>query len=121
MIHTLKIFIFVFIATFILDFIIELKGEEILYAMLLKNSFIQPFMASLIGLIPNCAASVILTQSYISGALSFGSLIAGLCSGAGIGLLILFKRNKNTSENIKILLLLYFIGSISGLIINILI
>lgn len=116
--HTVKIFIFVFIATFILSLAIEAAGEERIASYLLKDSFFQPFIASLIGLIPNCAASVVLTQSFLSGAISFGSLIAGLCSGAGVGVLLLIKRNKNVKQNIFIIGILYVIGSLSGMIIN---
>lgn len=114
-IHTVKIFIFVFIASLLLGLAIEFTGEEKLTVFLLKDSFIQPFIASLIGLIPNCAASVILTQGFLDGIITFGSLVAGLCSGAGVGLLVLFKRNKNLKENSAILILLILIGSVSGL------
>ena len=114
LIHTVKIFLFVFIASFIFSLAIEITGEEKLTSLFLKESFIQPFIASLIGLIPNCAASVILTQGFLNGIISFGSLVAGLCSGAGVGLLVLFKRNKNLKENITILIILILIGTLSG-------
>lgn len=117
-VHTLKIFAFIFVSTFIIDFIIEYSGKEVLFELLLKDSPLQPFIASLIGLIPNCASSVILTQSYVSRALSLGALIAGLCSGSGVGLLLLFKRNHNLKENLKILSVLYFSGAIFGTIIH---
>ena len=117
-IHTLKIFAFIFVSTFVIDFIIEFSGKDALYELLLKDSPLQPFAASLIGLIPNCASSVILTQSYVSGALSLGALIAGLCSGSGVGLLLLFKRNRNIKENLKILSVLYISGAIFGLVIH---
>lgn len=116
--HTVKIFIFVFLATVILSFVIETVGQEKISSYLLKNSFFQPFVAALIGLIPNCAASVVLTQSFLSGAISFGSLIAGLSSGAGVGILLLIKRNKNIKQNIFIISILYLIGVLSGVIIN---
>lgn len=117
-IHTIKIFVFIFISTFILSYIIEFFGEENFSNVLLKGSILQPFIASLIGLIPNCAASVILTQSFIKGAISFGSLIAGLSSGAGVGLLVLFRRNKNLKGNLTILGLLFLIGGILGMLIQ---
>ncbi len=119
-IHTVRIFIFVFIASFIFSLLVELIGEVKLTSLLLKDSFLQPFFASLIGLIPNCAASVILTQSFLKGIITFGSLVAGLCSGAGVGLLVLFKRNKNIKENITILVILVLIGTLSGLLIEVL-
>ena len=114
--HTLKIFIFVFVANVIFTFLIEAVGEETLAGYLLKDSVFQPFIASLIGLIPNCAASVLLAESYLSGVLNFGSLVSGLVSGAGVGILLLFKRNKNTKENLYILLLMYAIGVVCGFI-----
>ncbi len=117
-IHTVKIFIFIFIASFFLTVFTEIMGEDRLSEYLLKGSFLQPFIASLIGLIPNCVPSVILTESYISGMLDFGSLIAGLSSSAGVGLMILFKENKNLKENFIILLLLFLIGGISGSLIK---
>lgn len=120
-IHTIKIFVFIFIATFALTYIIEFFGEEKFATLLLKDSMFQPFIASFIGLIPNCAASVVLTQSFIKGAISFGSLIAGLSSGAGVGLLVLFKRNKSIKHNIMILLMLFLIGGISGTVLHILV
>ena len=116
--HTLKIFAFIFLATLILTFMIESVGEEKLAGYLLKDTVFQPFIAALIGLIPNCAASVILTKSFLSGAISFGSLIAGLSSGAGVGILVLVKRNKNVKENIFIIGALYFIGALSGIILQ---
>ena len=77
----------------------ELTGAEQLSAWLLGNTVFQPVLAALIGLIPNCAASVILTQLYLSGAISFASVVAGLCTGAGAGLLVLFKMNKDKRGN----------------------
>ena len=119
-VHTLKIFAFIFISTLAIDLVIAYTGKEVLFEILLKDSALQPFVASLIGLIPNCASSVILTQSYVSGALSLGSLIAGLCSGSGVGLLLLFRRNHNLKDNLRILGVLYFAGSVFGSIIHIL-
>ena len=118
--HTIKIFLFVLIANIIFTYAVESVGEKTLSDFLLKDSVFQPFAASLIGLIPNCAASGVLAESYISGVLSFGSLVAGLSSGAGVGVLLLFKRNKNIKQNFCILALLYAIGVVSGILIQIL-
>ena len=85
----------------------------------MTDSVLQPLIAGIIGFIPNCAASVVLTQLYIEGVVSFGSLIAGLCTGAGVGLLVLFRTNKHYKENFAIMGILYFFGVVTGLIINI--
>ncbi len=116
--HTIQIFIFLFITSLVLGFAIELLGEDRLGSILMTDSIFQPFLAALIGLIPNCAASVLLTNLYAAGSLSFGSVVAGLSTGAGLGIVVLFKTNKRHKENIAILLLLYAIGALSGLIIN---
>ncbi|MBS7297519.1 MAG: arsenic efflux protein [Eubacteriales bacterium] len=116
--HTVKIFLFVLIATLLITMLIEWIGEDRLSVYLLNGSVFQPFVSALVGLIPNCAASVVLTQSYLTGTISFGSLIAGLSSGAGVGILLLVKRNKNIKESIGIILLLYLIGSISGVLLQ---
>jgi hypothetical protein len=117
--HTLNIFIFILVISFVLNIIIKLIGENNLSYLLLHGSVFQPLIAGLIGLIPNCASSILLTELYLAGSISFASVIAGLSSGAGIGLIVLFKTNKNLKENIKILLLIYGIGVVSGIIIEI--
>ena len=116
--HTVKIFVFVFVATFIFTWLIDMVGEQNLSAYLMKNSVVQPFVAALIGLVPNCAASVILTQAFLAGTLSFGSLIAGLSSGAGVGILLLFKKNNNIKQSFGIVATLYIIGALSGVLLQ---
>ena len=117
--HTLNTILYIFIATFILNTVIFFVGEESISKVFLKDSFLAPFLASLIGLIPNCSASVVLTELYLKGALSFATAVAGLLTGSGVSLLVLFKSNKNLKENIKIVLLIYLIGVFSGIIIEI--
>lgn len=119
--HTIQIFAFLFIVSLILGMCIYLMGEERLNALLMTDSLFQPLIASLIGLIPNCAASVILTNLYVSGSLSFGSVVAGLSTGAGMGLVVLFRTNKNMKQNIGAVAMLYLIGAFSGLIIDLVI
>ena len=116
--HTLNTILYIFIATFILNTVIFFVGEESISKVFLKDSFLAPFLASLIGLIPNCSASVVLTELYLKGALSFATAVAGLLTGSGVSLLVLFKSNKNLKENIKIALLIYLIGAFSGIIIE---
>lgn len=117
--HTLNIFIFIVVCNFVINFIMEFGGMNYLKAILLKDNVFGPFITSLIGLIPNCAGSVVLTELFLNNAISFASLIAGLLSGAGIALLVLFKTNKNKRENFMILGIVYIIGAISGLILEI--
>lgn len=118
-IHTLSIISFIVVASFILNTLIYYIGEDNIGKMFLKGSLFGPFISSLIGLIPNCAASVVITELYLSNAINFSSLIAGLLTGAGVGILILFKENKNIKENLQILFTIYGIGAISGVIIEI--
>ena len=115
-----SIFIFIFIVSFILNLGFEYLGEDTISKIFLKDSFFSPFVASLIGLIPNCASSVAITTVYLSGAITFGSAMAGLLTNSGVALMVLFKINHNIKENMKILLLIYGIGVISGIIINLL-
>lgn len=118
--HTIKTLVFIFIVTFILNATFHYLGEEYLKSILSKNNFFTPFIASLIGLIPNCAASVVITELYLNGVISLAPTIAGLLTGSGIALLVLFDVNKNLKENIKIICLLYGIGVFVGLIIELL-
>jgi hypothetical protein len=117
--HTLNVFIFILIFSFILNITIHFIGEEMLSKLLMTGSVFQPIISGLIGLIPNCASSVLLTELFLSGNISFASIIAGLSSGSGIGLVILFKENKNLKENLKILALVYAIGVSIGLLIEV--
>lgn len=117
--HTLKLFLYIFVVSGILNFFIQAFGFDSIAAVLLGDSVFQPLLAALIGFIPNCAASVILTQLYLGGALSFASVTAGLCANAGVGLLVLFRVNHDRKENIKIAGLLYLISVTAGLLISI--
>lgn len=116
--HTLKTFIFIFIITFILNYIMDIFGNDFIENIFKKENVLAPFISSLIGLIPNCGASVVLTELYINNVISYSSIISGLLSGSGVAILVLFKNNKNLKENISILLLVYLIGAFSGIIIN---
>ena len=116
--HTVKTFLFILAVNLVLNGIIEGVGEEAMASILLTDSVFQPALAGLIGLIPNCASSIILTEMFVAGTLSLGSLIAGLCTGAGIGLVVLFKSNKNIIDNLKILGILYVTGTVFGMMIQ---
>ena len=115
LIHTLNITLYIFIITLIINIIIGIVGEEAIDGFIQSNNILGPVIASLIGLIPNCAASVIITNLYIHNTINAASLISGLLTGAGVGLIVLFKTNKkHLKENISIVGLLYVIGVISG-------
>lgn len=120
-IHTLNIFLFIIIITFILNVVIHFFGEENLSNLILNMPIIGPIIAGIVGLIPNCAGSVILTQLYLENVISIGSMIGGLLVGSGIGILVLFRVNKNMKENLKILGLLYAIGVVCGIVIDLII
>ena len=116
--HTLHIIIFILIVNIVMGAAVEFIGEDNIARLMLKDSVYQPFVTSLIGFIPNCAASVILTELYIGGSVSFGSLIAGLSTGAGVGLAVLFRTNRRLKENLTVAAVLYAVAVAAGLIIN---
>ncbi|MEE1196510.1 MAG: putative manganese transporter [Lachnospiraceae bacterium] len=119
--HTIQVFGFLLLFSGVLNLLIEAVGLDGISRCLLQGSILQPFFAALIGLIPNCASSVLLTELYLSGALSFASVIAGLCTNAGVGLVVLFRVNRNRKENMKILGFLYAIAVAAGVILSIVI
>lgn len=114
--HTINITLYIFIISLVLNIIIYFIGEDNLAHFLNSTPIIGPIIASLVGLIPNCASSVIITQLYLSKVLNFATMIAGLLVNTGVGLLILFRTNKDLKENIKITVLLFAIGVIFGII-----
>lgn len=116
--HTVSIFIFIVLITFILNLIIHSIGEDTLSNLIMNNKILGPMIAGLIGLIPNCASSVIISKLYIENVISASIMIAGLLVNAGVGLLVLFRVNRNLKENIKITTILYGIGVISGIILE---
>lgn len=116
--HTLRIFLFLLIVNLLLGVALEAVGEGNLSRLLLSGSVFQPFLTGLIGFIPNCAASVLLTELYLSGTLSFGSAVAGLCTGAGLGLAVLFRVNKPQKENFFLAGILYVGAVVTGSLCN---
>lgn len=116
--HTINIFIFILLFTFILNVIIYLIGEETIAGFLRNQPVFGPVIAGIIGLIPNCASSVLLTQMYLENVISAATMISGLLVGAGVGLAVLFKTNKGIKQNLKITALLYVIGVLSGILIE---
>ncbi len=118
--HTLSVFAFLFLVTLALNALIAHVGEERLGTVLLGHSILQPLLCALIGLIPNCAASVAITQLFLSGGISFGSAIAGLSAGAGLGMLVLFRENTSLADTFRIIGLLYGISAAAGVAIQLL-
>lgn len=116
--HTVSIFAIVLAANIVLGGLIHLVGEENLGKFMLSGSFFQPILAAVIGLIPNCAASVLITELYIGGALTLSSAVSGLCAGAGVGLIVLFRANRNLKDCVRIILLLFGISAAAGLLLS---
>ncbi|MBR3750684.1 MAG: arsenic efflux protein [Clostridia bacterium] len=116
--HVVAIAAFLFAVTFILNFAVELIGEDKLAAMLGGDSLLQPVICALFGFVPNCAASVVITELYVAGGLSFGSAVAGLCTGAGTGLLVLFRANRNHRENLFIVAVMLAAAVLSGVLLH---
>lgn len=119
-IHTLQVFGFILIITLILNLVIEYIGENTISDFLANKAILSVFLSGLVGLIPNCAASVIITQLFLEGFLGFGAMIAGLLVGAGVGLIVLFRVNDDIKENIRITSVLYIVGVIFGIAISLL-
>ena len=118
--HTLHIILFVFVITVILNLAFLFLGEDRLSSVISSRPVSGIFISGLIGLIPNCGASVLLTQMYLHGVLPASHLIAGLLDGAGVGLLILFRVNPDQKENLRITLLLYLLAVVFGMLIHLL-
>ena len=114
-IHTINIFIYILILSLILNIAIELIGTEKLGSLISNKPILGALISGAIGLIPNCASSVVLTECYLSEIINLGMMIGGLLINAGVGILVLFRVNKNQKENIFIVLGLYLIGVISGI------
>lgn len=119
-VHTVKITAFIFLISVVLNVIVSMLGIDAISNSVINMPVIGEMIAGLIGLIPNCGASVAITTLYLNGAINFGSMISGLLVGAGVGLLILFRVNDNKKQNFIILGILYFSGIVSGILINIL-
>ena len=116
--HTIKVFLFVFIITFVFNLGIETIGEEVLTHFIINKPVLGPIFSAIVGLLPNCAASIIITQMYIEGMITFGTLLAGVLTGAGVGVLVLLRVNEKKAESIKIISALYLFGVFWGVLFN---
>ncbi len=117
--HTFQIAFFIFVVTFALNLVLQVTGEDVLANLILDRPVLAPVLAGVVGLIPNCAGSVVLTQLYLKGTMGVGALMAGLFANSGVGLLVLFRVNHDRKENLKILGILYGIGVVAGILIGI--
>ena len=118
--HTWKIFLYIIVVSLALNFVIALIGEEALAAVVLDRPVFSLFASAIVGMIPNCASSVVLTQLYLGGVLSAGALMAGLLSGSGVGFLVLLRVNGDRKENLWIFGILYVMGVCGGALIQLL-
>ena len=118
--HTLQITAFILVISFALNVIVEGIGLERIGESVLNKPIIGEILAGLIGLIPNCGASVAITSLYLNGVMSFGTMMSGLLVGAGVGVMVLIKVNEDKKQNAVIIMLLYAIGVVAGILINML-
>lgn len=116
--HSAQVIVFIVVISLIVNLAIAIAGEEALAGLILNRPVIGQFLAGLIGLIPNCAASVVITTLYMEGAMSGGAMMSGLLVGAGIGLLVLFRTNRRLKENLQLTGILYVCGVLGGLIVD---
>lgn len=118
LVHTVKVFAFIFVFSVVLNLVMECGGEDALEWFASNNTVVASVITGLVGLVPNCAASVIITQLYLKQLISAGAMMAGLLVGAGVGVLVLFRTNRPLKQNWKITGLLYGIGVVAGLLID---
>ncbi len=118
LLHSLKIAFYIFIVNFVFGAIFFSVGEDAFASAMMGGKFIEPLITALVGLIPNCASSAVLTQTFIQGGICFGSFVGGLCSNAGLGLVVLFKNRKRLKRNVVLVLGLYIVAVAVGLAVN---
>ena len=118
LVHTMKVFGFIFLFSALLNLVLECGGEELLEWLADNHSALAAFITGVVGLVPNCAASVIITQLYLKQLISAGAMMSGLLVSAGVGVLVLFRTNRSWKQNLKITGMLYTIGVIAGLLID---
>ena len=116
--HALRVAAFILLVNLVLTMVIHAVGEDKFAAFLHSSRFAQPFIACLIGLIPNCASSVVLTETFLSGGILFGSCLAGLCANAGMGFVVLLKNLSQWKRNLLLLLFCYIVPVCIGLLFN---
>ena len=118
LLHTLKVAAFIFLVNFVLTAIVDSVGEPAFEAFMNRNRFVQPFITCAVGLIPNCASSVVITETFLSGGITFGSCAAGLCANAGMGFVVLLKNMRKWKRNISLIAVCYCVSVGVGLLLN---
>ena len=118
LLHSLEIFAYIFAVNIIFGLVIHFVGEDKLEAFLQKGVWYQPLVAAAVGLIPNCASSVVITEAFIDGYIAFGSCVAGLCANAGLGFVVLFRNVRKWKRNLALMLAVYVIGVGFGYLLN---
>lgn len=116
--HTVQVSVFIFLVTLILVAVLETFGESAIEQFLRGNETLAVLGSALVGLIPNCSASVVITQLYLEGALQLAPMLAGTLISAGVGYLVLFRTNRSARENVVFLVMMYVIGAGWGLILS---
>ena len=119
LLHALRVAAFIFLVNFVLTAIIHSVGEDKFTAFMHGNRFVQPFVACAIGLIPNCASSVVLTEAFLSGAITFGTCAAGLCANAGMGFVVLLRNTRRWKRNLSLIAICYAVSVLVGVVLNI--
>lgn len=120
LLHTLKVAAFIFLVNFVLTAIIHYVGENNFANWIQSTRFLQPFLTSAIGLIPNCASSVVITETFLSNGITFGSFVAGLCANAGMGFVVLLKNVRKWKRNLILILISYGVSVLVGILCNLL-
>ena len=116
--HTVQVSVFIFLVTLVLVAVLETFGESAIEQFLRGNETLAVLGSALVGLIPNCSASVVITQLYLEGALQLAPMLAGTLISAGVGYLVLFRTNRSARENVLFLIMMYVIGAGWGLILS---
>ena len=118
LVHTAQVTVYIFIITCVLNVVLETVGEDALAAFLAQSPELSVLGAALVGLVPNCAASVVVAQLYVDGVLGSGAMFAGLLTAAGVGLLVLARANRHWKQNLAVIAALYATGALCGLFVN---
>lgn len=118
LLHALQIALYLLLVNLIFGFIIAEVGENEISSFMAGGAFFAPLVTSAIGLIPNCASSSVITATFVNGGIDFGSMVAGLCANAGLGLVILFRNTQKLKRNILFVVALYVVSVATGLVVN---